>query len=436
MENTTQSASPGAPPAETAPPTPPRDPWWKRLAWAVYGNAPPQVADAVSFAQYYLAAWRNRSLPLAILRGPSRAGNGVTATVLAAGKPNNVEFLIEQIFAEPPTREEIGQTPWWSLRRHVEEWKSRVDLTVARVPVVVAPRVAGSDSLITPEWLTMHIPVPGDVQDLSRASKSFADDMRLIRRNGLTSEIGSLDELDYFYEHIHAPFIRMRHGPTGTIFSARRLRMMARGGGIVWILRDGQRIAGLLIQKRGKCMRALVLGTAGNDYAHAKAGAIAALYLATVEHARQCGCPVIDFGGVHASLTDGLFRFKRKWGGRAMLKPDNHFAWTLHWQRWNPAVADFLNRTSPIFADGKNLDGLRVMDDKQSIKDIQYLSWTPGLRQFYMLNPAGWPAASTSEPHTTLLGPVDETFSSAKLREAITENQPRRLPPAATKENP
>src|SRR5207237_479824 len=144
-------AEPSAPPpvAPPAPPAPP-DPWWKRLAWGLYLRSPRQVADAAGFVQPYTTAWRNRSLPLAILRGPSVSGGGATATVLAVGKPAQVEFLTGRIFAEAPSREAIGEVKWWSLHKKMEEWESRVDLSVARVPTLFAPRIAAEDALITP----------------------------------------------------------------------------------------------------------------------------------------------------------------------------------------------------------------------------------------------------------------------------------------------
>jgi GNAT acetyltransferase-like protein len=381
------------------------------LLWWLYEHAPPQAEDAGKLGLACLTCYRQRRVPVSLLRGPTRTG--APATVLAAG---HVDYLTQHIFAAPPAREVVGKFPWWTLRRHLQSWHDRANLTLANVPRVVASRIAGREYLVVPEWVSMWLPVPRDVQELSRTSGSLRDDLRIMRRNGLSHTVEPpLADIDRFYEQMYVPFVRQRHGATAFVRSLRHLRALSRRGGIVWIERAGQRIAGLSFQRRGRRLRMLSIGTLNGDYSLVKVGAMAALYVAALEYARTHGCSVVDSGGTRASLTDGVFRYKRKWGGAITPNSECFSAFLVHWGRWNHVVAEFLARTGLVFTDGPSFDAVRVVGDGQPAGHAFHECWTAGLRRLYLINPAGWPAADPP-PHTILVSPsTDATLGSSQL---------------------
>jgi hypothetical protein len=398
------------------------------LLWWLYEHAPAQAEGARLVGLACLACYRQRRVAVSLLRG--RARSGAPATVLAAGP---VDFLAQHIFVEAPAREALGAFPWWTLRRRLRSWQQRVDLTLACVPGVVASGIAGHDYLVVPEWLSMRVPVPDDLHELRWTSGSVRQDLRIVRRNRLTHTVApALTDIDHFYEQMYVPLIRRRYGATTSVRGLRHVRALGRRGGFVWIERDGQRVAGLLFQERGREMRVLCIGTLNGEYSPVKAGAVAGLYLAVLEHAWARGLSAVDLGGTRASLTDGLFRYKRKWGGTITRNEDSVSAFLVRWERWNDVVAGFLGCTGLVLTDGQRFDAVRVVADGQPAGLAHRECWTAGLRRLYLINPRGW-AGADSPPDTTLLdAPADGTLSSSGLVRGMSEARRRGRPASRT----
>jgi hypothetical protein len=214
---------------------------------------------------------------------------------------------------------------------------------------------------------------------------------------------------------MYVPFIRRRYGATTFVRGLHQVRALGRRGGLVWIERAGQRVAGLLFQERGLRIRVFCIGTLNGDYSLVKAGTMAGLYVAALEYARSRGCSVVDFGGVRASLMDGLFHYKRKWGGIIRRNEDCVSSFLVRWERWNDVVGEFLARSGPVFANGQSFDAVRVIADGQPADVAHRECWTAGLRRLYLINPHGW-AGAASPPDTTLVdAPADGALSSSQL---------------------
>ncbi|HXJ84499.1 MAG TPA: GNAT family N-acetyltransferase [Candidatus Methylomirabilis sp.] len=380
------------------------------LAWWLYAHAPPQAEDLGKFGLACLTCYRQRRVGVSLLRGPTHTG--ATATVLTAG---DASFLTQHIFAEPPTREVVGESPWWMVRRHL---RASADLSIALVPRLVATGIAGRDCLVVPEWISLRVPVPDDVRQASRLSGSVADDLRIVRRNRLTHSLVAAPEgLDDLYTRMYVPFIRRRYGATAPMRNLRHLRVLCRYGGLLWLERDGQRIAGLVFQRRNDQLRVLCVGTLDGDYRHVKAGAMAALYAAVLEHARGSGCTLVDFGGTRPSVTDGLFRYKRKWGGAIAPYRDCVSAYVVRWDGWNDVVADLLARTGLVVADQGRFSAVRVITDGQSPSAAHRECWTAGLSQLHLISDGA--CAVAPPPQTTLSGPLSSAALRRQLRRCI-----------------
>lgn len=295
-------------------------------------------------------------LPVTILRGRSR-DTGEAATMVVAGALPRVQWLVDRFFASPPAHEPLGHVPAWRLARTLRRHGASVDLAVARV-ARVSTRALGFDGdwLSVPDWVGMRLVAPFDLRALAKRSHSLKEDLRRSQRARFTVEISRrAEDLAAFYLDYYLPFVRHRHRDDAFVRGPRYLRRRFRHGGILWVLRDGERVAGALFERRRGILDAVALGLLHGDLALVRQSVIAAVYAALIEHAQASGCVAVDLRGSRPSPLDGLTRYKRKWGAQVYDRADVVSTTLVRWQRPTPAVASLLARVPLIFRDDGGL---------------------------------------------------------------------------------
>ena len=280
--------------------------WYDRLTGAAEGVLKRVYPYALPLTNFYI--------PISILRGPTRM-DGHPGTVIVAGTEPWADYFLDRFFEGMPEREPIGRVPIWALSRALKSLRGSADMTIARLDRISASLFFNDDYLRAPEWVGMSLVVPDDPTTLVKRSASLKEDLRVVRRNRLTSDItrGEEDFLS-FYHTMYVPFIRKRHGNQAVLRGVSSMRRWFRQGGLIRVMREGQPIAGGIFLQRNQLLYFVTLGTANGQWEHVKAGAIAALYFCCIKLARELGCKQIDFGGCRPSLADGVLRYKRKWG--------------------------------------------------------------------------------------------------------------------------
>jgi hypothetical protein len=345
---------------------------------------------------------------ITILRGPSRFSEEF-ATVIIAGAEARVGYLAYRFFKERPYRELIGKVPIWELCPTLKRLRTCSDLTIARVDRLSAKLFFDHDYFVVPEWVDAWLTVPNDPMDLIHASHSVAEDMRLIRSNGLISSVShSWADFELFYRTMYVPFIHMRHGDQAILRNMHQMRRSFQKGGLLWAVRGGQRITGAVFEQCGQLLHFLAEGTANGEWAPVKAGGIAALYYYAVEYAHQARCKRINFGGCRPTLNDGVLRYKRKWGMQLAAKPDNRYDFLVYWPRLNEPVASFLASTPLVFLDQNGLSVLTMIENGTPVsashaRMMVRSLWTPGLRQLYVVASPAWRERVHELPRTCFI---------------------------------
>jgi len=360
--------------------------------------SPPAAPERPARWKAWLAPLADAVVAVTLLRGIARHG-GEPATMLVAGRVKRVGWLVDRFFAVPPERESLGHVPAWRLARSLRQARGSADLTVAHVARLSARFLGfGEDYMAVPDWIGMRLAAPFDPAAAARRSHSLSDDLRRVRTGRWSAEVSHrAADVAAFYREMYVPFVRNRHRENAYVQPARRMRRAFRRGGILWILRGGERRAGLVFEHRRGTLRLVAIGTAGGDPEVVKEGAIAAIYLHTIEYARRAGCADIDLRGSRPSLDDGITRYKRKWGASLYDRPDVLTTTLVHWHRMTPAVEAFLAGTSLVFRDGGGLSALAVADPDERTRPDPARTWArlgvPGLRRLFVL------AAASSWPH-------------------------------------
>lgn len=329
--------------------------------------------------------------------------------LLIAGDEHRIEYMIDRFFEGEPRRDRLSKVPLWDLRRTLKRLQTSADLTVACVDKLSARRFFGAHYLAVPEWTSLMLTVPEDPSTLDRSSRSLKEDLRVVRRNSLTPGFtDATSDFEVFYHTMYVPFMVKRHGKQAVVRDIHQLRRRFYRGCLLWVRQSGQPIAGALLQSHGQVLRLLVLGTANGEWAPVKAGAIAALYLFTINHAKEQGCKLVDLGGSRPSLNDGLLQYKRKWGVGLTENRDIYYDFLVRWNSLNRPIVSFLSNTPLIFRDGKEFSAIKVICQdhpatKSELESIHRSMWIPGLQRLYLISTSGWRSEISNPPQTRLL---------------------------------
>jgi hypothetical protein len=362
------------------------------------------VEDVLRRAYPVALAFAEREVPLLRLEGVTRTGR--PGAVLVAGEEPWVNYLPSLFFATVDHREPLGPVPVWRLQQRLERLRSSVDLTVVRINRFSGSLFVRGAWLTIPAWINAVLPL---ATDPDRASHSLKTDLRMVRRGAFEVEVTHADsDLGFFYESMYVPFMRCRHPENAFIRELSWLRQRCASGGILWILQAGQRIAGILFERRGGALRLWAEGLLRGDPMLLKMGVVAALYERVIAYARRQGYSYIDFGAVRPCLGDGLLRYKRKWGMTFGEKRDNHHSFLVRWNEWNHAVSGFFAATPLLYRGRRGLSALTsVVSSSAPATDAdaasaRHSSWVRGLDRICIVSDSGW-SPGVQPPAGTLL---------------------------------
>jgi hypothetical protein len=278
----------------------------------------------------------------ALPRLPVVLHRGSAGRMLVAGTERWSRYLVDRFFGDSwRTSERLGVCTAWGLPGILSRWRPQVDLVCCRIDRFSAARLAARDFLRAPTWIRMTAPVPapGERPRSSQARRNA----QLVSRNGLTWRI-SRDSADLatFIERDYKPYTRLRFGGTASLRSAAWFRSRFRHGGLIWIDRGSEPVAGVLYDVSGRSLRRLAAACVRGDGELLRSGAMSATYLACLETARTLGCDEVDLRNSRPCLTDGLVRVKQSWGGRLVPPDDVTHDFLIGWHSAGPALMRFL----------------------------------------------------------------------------------------------
>ena len=378
------------------------------IAWSLYERLPLAADDVLKWGFRYVLPFKNLNMSVAILRGPTQL-NGRLGTVIIAGSEHEAGYLIHRFFEAEYQREPLGKVPLWDLGNTLKQLRTSADLMIAHVDQFYARMFLSADYLAVPEWVGSSLALPEDINELANKNYKLRRELKRVSRNNFTYELSRVEEaFERFYCTMFIPFIRKRYGEQSVIRNIHQMRRMFHQGGLFFIKRNNQPVAGLLFEQRNEQLRSIAFGTINGESKPVEEGAFASLYLLLVKHAYVSGCKLVDFGGCRPSLSDGVLRYKHKWGVSLREKPDTWYDFLVYWNRFNGPITSFFSKTPLIFRDHKGLSGLCVMDQKEpatnaQVRKIHHSVWMPGLKWLYLISASGWRANISSPPQTCLI---------------------------------
>jgi hypothetical protein len=297
----------------------------------------------------------------------------------------------------------------WNLTRALERLQTSADMTIACLDRLSARLFSGADYLSVPEWIDSSLALSEHINDLAHGNYKLKRELQRVLRSNLTYEMSQAEaDFERFYYNMHVPFTRRRHGEQGVVHDFYQMRRVFHQGGLLLLKRNGQTIAGNLFQRRNQQLRSVAFGTVNGEWEPVESGAFAALYFSLVKHAKETGCKFVNFGASRPSISDGVLKYKRKWGGSLSEVYYNHYNFLVRWNSLSRPVTSFLLNTPLIFREHGRFSAIYVIDRDGRVTEaeadkIHRSMWMPGLRKLYLVSTSGWQPGIISPPQTYLL---------------------------------
>jgi hypothetical protein len=370
-------------------------------------------------ARYLAAPLHCLRLPVRRITGRTRTGE--PATIHAAGHGTSLESLLQRIL--PAERQEQPRTtrPLPGLLARMAAEADDTELTIARVPRIVADLCGHAGQLSMPDAVVCEAEL-GELQKRRASHSSVRSSEARRRKAGLGPTFAPGDaEVDAFYDAMYLPFARTRYGAAALIRERTSLRRRARGGGIMWVLRGEERVGGALVEVQARQLHLVSLGTPlPFEEAHAL-GVMAAVYGFAADLAASMGLESLDLGTAMPWLSDGPLSTKKYWGARlACTRAINHVH-LVGWRRHGPASRAWLGLAPVLLTPRGRLVAAGICADDQPLEPADALRLyrrhhVDGIEGFLVVGEPGW-ADETKErvPGLHLTGPSSSADLAALL---------------------
>ena len=273
-------------------------------------------------ASLWIAGYRVLHLPFATVGAARRYRVSLDAdhaSVVCVGRQERFRRLLTRVFDGRAQLEAVS--PGWPLWNPQRFWPANAALVAVEVHPFFARRFRAARWLICPERVRWQ----GSLSRMppAKPSKSLREDLLRVKRRGYTLEesTGSRRDWREFERGMLLPYAQQRFGEEARQPAAGVLREVRKRGTLLFLIKEGRRVAGgCLIRNGGEAWFA-ALGIKGGDIDLMRDGAIAGLYALLIDWANRLGMHRFDASSTCAFELDGLARYKRKWGMSPVREP-------------------------------------------------------------------------------------------------------------------
>lgn len=245
--------------------------------------------------------------------------------------------------------------------------------------------------ILMPGWVVQRLSLAGGWDDVvARFRKNTrATDLRKIRKFAFEFRTTSDEhELKAFYDEMYLPYTRLRFGSVAELVPFERVRAAGSGRGrLVQVVLQGEVIAGVIVFETGRASQLHYLGVKEGLERGVTDAALSALYFGALRSAHEAGSEEFSFALTRPVLSDGIYRYKRKWGGELCDEwQENAFLWQV--RRLTAASRAFLE-AHPMVVRGRSGLGANcylASTDAASLSEWVRASWSPGLAWLHVFS--------------------------------------------------
>jgi hypothetical protein len=270
--------------------------------------------------------------PVRRLEGRTRDGDASLVCVLAADD-TSARFWTRTLFSGDPREERLGATSPFDATSMAATFATDADLALSQVvwPLTRAARDVAFVPSSVPLWIDTARPLDAIVHGERAGRSSRKDDVRRVRRLGLGVRIASgTHEVERFRRELYEPYATQRFGDLFLRVPRHAFRHAHRRGWLLFLEHEGRTVAGALLERWGRDVRILAFGV-DVDAPVPSGLLLEACYYHSIGFAAARGFRRLSLGTARPVLTDGVLRYKRKWGA-AIGRPSTWEAFALHYR--------------------------------------------------------------------------------------------------------
>ncbi len=265
----------------------------------------------------------------------SRTSSG-SLSVTYAGLRDGVRYgltHIEQQYAKisgEPVHRTVRRSSWQEVDELLRRRARDTDLLVVGAPRRwLRPRRSLHD-LVAPMRIHYLVELDQSTEPIrNRISRRPLERLRKGERERRWTLEACSDDSSFwdFYERMHLPTMRLRHGEHARTESARVAYHCLFRRGLIFFVREGERrVAGALcrIEEDEKKITMRLIGVLDGDEEHYQSNVYVALYALTLEWAQHRGFRSMDLSGSEPFVSKGTYQFKRLFDPTILI-PGTHY---------------------------------------------------------------------------------------------------------------
>jgi len=233
----------------------------------------------------------------------------------------------------------------WDLKRFTREH----DTVIIEMHRYLAPLL--SDGIITVRWVRQELDLSISTHDIT---KHIRERKKMVQ---FQPEISTdMNDMKFFYEKIFTPYIKKRYENSFIDnYETFKRSLIKNPWELVLIKKNGLLVGGaccsLINDRYYWRINALT------DELYLKEGAMAAIYYYSILRGKEKKAKIIDFGQSRPFLSDGVLKYKKKWGAKIIADRSNRIVYLKN-----------LNDEGLIIIEDKKLKALIFSEKKAMIK--------------------------------------------------------------------
>lgn len=328
------------------------------ILWFLVDRIPLKLVDFFDVAVHRSKVVLNYNLPVKRLTG-THLVTGRKVSVVIIGSSKTADYLVNLIFGTVKSTESLGSLYYWSLNHFFKQTISSDDMLVlCCIDTYLGEKVLGQ-YLRVPEFVGMRWEITHDKAISDRARRSQKKNILSVKKGGFKWETGhSIEDFEEFYQDFYSPYAKQKFKKDASIRSYWRLRNLMRQGGILWTLLEKRKVCGTLFSIRDGTFFAIATGTLLREGSAKYNGALASVYLFSLQYTRTQGISVIDLGVCLPSLQHGILLHKKRWGAALTPSARNRNSLVMYWPKRSTELTEFFNRVTPIVHHHDSLVGI------------------------------------------------------------------------------
>lgn len=234
-----------------------------------------------------------------------------------------------------------GEIYAWNLKRFTREQ----DAVIIEMHRYLAPLL--SEGIFTVRWVRQELDLCRSMDDIIR----YLREREKIFQFYLEISTDS-NEMKFFYEKIFIPYIKKRYkNALIDNYEIFKLNLIKNPWELLLIKKNGLLVGGaccsLINDRYYWRINALT------DELYLKEGAMAAIYYYSILRAKEKKAKIIDFGQSRPFLSDGVLRYKKKWGAKIIPDKSNRIVYLKNLKTEGMIIVEDKKLKAIIFS-GKN----------------------------------------------------------------------------------